>query len=151
MSELKTRIQSDMTAAMKARDELSLNTLRMTMTAIRNAEVSGKADRELTDQEVQDVVKKQAKQRAEAAEAFAGAGRKEQAQRERDEHEILARYLPEQLTDEELIQIIDGVFASGDFTDPKHMGVAMKAVKAEVGDRADGKTVATLVKQRLQG
>ncbi len=151
MSELKTRIQSDMKAAMKTRDEVALNTLRMTMTAIRNAEVSGKEDRELTDQEVQDVVKKQAKQRAEAAEAFANAGRDAQARRERDEHEILARYLPRQLSDEELTQIIDTVFASGDYTDPKHMGAAMKAVKAKVGDRADGKMIATLVKQRLQG
>ena len=105
VSELKERLRADLTTAMKARDELVKSTLRMTLTAIGNAEVAGTEARELSDDEVLQVIAKEAKKRAEAAEAFAGAGRDELAAQERAEGEVLARYLPQQLTDDELAAI----------------------------------------------
>ena len=151
MSTLKTRLEADMTAALKSRDELTLNTLRMALTAIKTVEVSGKQARDLTDDEVLKVIAKQAKQRKEAAEAFDAGGRTEQAQRERDEEKVLAEYLPKQLSSDELAAIIDEVFAEHGFSEPKQMGQAMKAVQAKVAGRADGKTVSGLVKARLAG
>ena len=102
MSTLKARLRDDLTAAMKARDELVKSTLRMTLTAVHNVEVAGTQARELDDAEVLQVITKEAKKRAESAEAFAAAGRDELAAQERAEGEILARYLPQQLGDEEL-------------------------------------------------
>ena len=102
MSTLKAQLRSDLTAAMKARDELVKATLRMTLTAIGNAEVAGTEARELDDAEVLKVIAKEAKKRAESAEAFTAAGRDELAAQERAEGEVLARYLPTQLTDDEL-------------------------------------------------
>ena len=149
MSSLKTRLESDMKTALKGRDELVLNTLRMTLTAVHTAEVSGKQKRELSDDEVLKVIAKQAKQREEAAEAFDAGGRAESAARERAEEEVLNRYLPKALSEDELTALIDEVFAEGGFTEQKQMGQAMKAVQAKVAGRADGKTVAALVKARL--
>jgi uncharacterized protein len=100
VSTLKAQLRSDLTAAMKARDELVKATLRMTLTAIGNAEVAGTEARELDDTEVLKVIAKEAKKRAESAEAFAAAGRDELAAQERAEGEVLARYLPTQLTDD---------------------------------------------------
>ena len=97
MSTLKVRLRDDLTAAMKARDELVKSTLRMTLTAVHNVEVAGTQARELDDAEVLQVITKEAKKRAESAEAFAAAGRDELAAQERAEGEILARYLPQQL------------------------------------------------------
>lgn len=149
MSSLKTRLESDMKTALKSRDELVLNTLRMVLTAVRTEEVSGKQERDLSDAEVLKVVAKQAKQREEAAEAFDAAGRTESAARERAEEEVLGRYLPKALSEAELIAIIDDVFAAEGFSEPRQMGQAMKAVQAKVAGRADGKVVAGLVKARL--
>ena len=98
---LKERLESDLRVAMKARDELVTSTLRMAITAVRNAEVAGKAARELSDEEILSVLTKEAKKRREAAEAFAGAGREAQAAKERAEEEVLAGYLPAQLSDDE--------------------------------------------------
>jgi uncharacterized protein YqeY len=151
MSTLKAQLEADMTAALKARDELVLNTLRMALTAIRTAETRGKQAQTLNDDEVLKVIAKQAKQRAEAAEAFDGGGRPEQAARERAEEEVLTRYLPQQLDEAELVEIIDEVFAEAGFSEPKQLGQAMKAVQAKVAGRADGKVVSALVKSRLAG
>lgn len=149
MSTLKAQLEADMTAALKGQDELVLNTLRMTMTAVRNAEVAGKQARELSDDEVRQVIAKQAKQRKEAAEAFDGAGRTEQADRERAEGRVLAGYLPQELSHAELATIVDEALSEGPYTQPSQMGPAMKAVQAKVAGRADGKTVAGMVKARL--
>ncbi|CAM3313927.1 GatB/YqeY domain-containing protein [Stackebrandtia soli] len=151
MSTLKARLEADMTRALKARDELVLNTLRMTLTAVKTAEVSGKQSRELTDDEVLKIIAKQAKQRTEAAEAFDAGDRPEQAARERAEGVVLAEYLPKQLSDDELSALVDEVFATEGFTGPADMGKAMKAVQAKVAGRADGKLVAGLVKAKLTG
>ncbi|GAA4917130.1 hypothetical protein LX16_3953 [Stackebrandtia albiflava] len=149
MSTLKAQLESDMTAALKSRDELVLNTLRMTLTAVRNAEVAGKTARELSDDEVLKVIAKQAKQRKEAAEAFDAGDRPEQAARERAEEAVLAGYLPQQLSEEEVTVVVDQVLTEGGFTEARQMGQAMKAVQAKVAGRADGKLVAGLVKARL--
>src|SRR6266516_5269655 len=101
MTTLKERLREDMTAALKGRDELTLATLRMVLTAVQTEEVAGAQARELSDDEVQAVVVREAQKRREAAEAFASAGRVELAERERAEGEVLARYLPTPLTDPE--------------------------------------------------
>src|SRR3954468_4571317 len=99
---LKGQLETDMRVAMKARDELVTSTLRMAIAAVRNAEVAGKAARELSEDEILSVLTKEAKKRREAADAFAGAGREAQAAKERAEEEVIAGYLPKQLSDEDL-------------------------------------------------
>ncbi|WP_432834377.1 GatB/YqeY domain-containing protein [Dactylosporangium sp. CA-092794] len=148
---LKARLQSDLHDAMKARDELVTSTLRMTLTAVRNAEVAGEAARELSDDEIMSVLTKEAKKRRDAAEAFAGAGREAQAAKERAEEEVIAGYLPKQLSDEELAGIVRDALAATGLSGPKSMGPAMKAAQAAVAGRAEGGRVAALVKAQLTG
>ena len=111
MSALKDRLQSDLTTAMKSRDELSAATLRMVLTAVTNEEVSGKQARQLSDEEVVTVLGREAKKRREAAEAYDAAQRPELAQRERDELAVITGYLPEQLDDAALAAIVDAAVA----------------------------------------
>ena len=156
MSTLKAQLRTDLTAAMKARDELVKATLRMTLTAIGNAEVAGTEARELSDAEVLQVITKEAKKRAESAEAFAGAGREELAAQERAEGEVLARYLPKQLTDDELAAIaqtaVDETAAElGERPGPRQMGQVMKRANAAAAGRADGGRVAAAVRALLAG
>ncbi|MGN6522316.1 MAG: GatB/YqeY domain-containing protein, partial [Actinomycetes bacterium] len=101
MSELKERLQSDLTGAIRSRNELTAATIRMALTAITNAEVAGTEARELTNDDVVAVLGKEAKKRREAAEAYDAAGRPELAERERAELGVLETYLPAQLSDEE--------------------------------------------------
>ena len=149
MSELADRMQQDLTQAMKARDQLKVATLRMAIAAVKEEAVSGAEARDLTDADVEKVLKTQVKRRDEAAEAFQAAGRSEQAQRELDERSILSAYLPAERGDDELEALVDDALATGGFSEPSQMGQAMKAVNAKVAGRADGKTVAALVKARL--
>ena len=154
MSELKERLRADLTTAMKARDELVKATLRMTLTAIGNAEVAGTEARELSDDEVLKVIAKEAKKRTESAEAFAAAGREELAAQERAEGEVLARYLPTQLDDDELTAIareaVEQTAAElGERPGPRQMGQVMKKATAAAGGRADGRRVAAAVKALL--
>ncbi|WP_314178139.1 GatB/YqeY domain-containing protein [Streptomyces winkii] len=152
MTKLKSRLQDDLTAAIKERDELRSATLRMTLTAISREEVSGKSARELSDDEVQKVITREAKKRREAAEAFADGGRAEQAERERAEGEVLADYLPKQLTDEELDALVGEAVAearAGGAEGPRAMGAVMKIVNPKVQGRAEGGRVAAAVKKRL--
>lgn len=151
MSELFDRMRNDMTAAMKARDSATLGALRLAVAAVMEASVAGDESKELSDDEVVTVITKAARKHEEAAEAFEGAGRPEQAAAERASHAVMARYLPAGLSSDELVAIVDAALAAGGFTTPKDMGAAMKAVNAEVAGRADGKTVAALVKERLAG
>ncbi len=106
MGELKDLLRADLTTAMKARDELRTATLRMLLTAVKNEEVAGKAARELDDAEVVAVLAREAKKRREAADAFADANRPDRAERERAEGEVIAEYLPTQLTDDELRDLV---------------------------------------------
>jgi uncharacterized protein YqeY len=149
MSALKDRLNADLTAAMKARDELVTATLRMALTAVRTEEVAGKAARELSDQEVLVVLAKEAKKRREAAEAFTSGNRPALAERERAEGTVLDRYLPVQLSDEELAGLVrEGLQESG-ISEITQLGKAMKAVQAKVAGRAEGGRVAAEVKRQL--
>ena len=125
-------------------------TLRMTLTAIGNAEVAGTEARELSDDEVLRVIAKEAKKRAESAEAFAGAGREELAAQERAEGEVLARYLPQQLSDDELA-VEETAADLGERPGPRQMGQVMKRANAAAAGRADGGRVAAAVKALLVG
>jgi uncharacterized protein len=156
VSELKERLRADLTTAMKARDEVVKATLRMTLTAIGTAEVAGTQARELSDDEVLRVITKEAKKRVESAEAFAAAGRDELAARERAEGEVLARYLPTQLTDDQLAAIartaVDETAAElGERPGPRQMGQVMKRANAAAAGRAEGGRVAAAVKALLTG
>jgi uncharacterized protein YqeY len=151
MSALKAQLEADLRESMKARDELLTSTLRMAIAAVRNAEVAGSAARELADDEVLTVLTREAKKRREAAEAFAGAGREESARKEEAEAAILARYLPEQLADAELADLVAGALAGGGFTSMAQMGPAMKAAKEAVGGKAEGGRIAAEVRRQLQG
>lgn len=154
MSTLKAQLRTDLTAAMKARDELVKSTLRMTLTAIGHAEVAGTEARELSDDEVLKVIAKEAKKRVESAEAFAAAGRAELAAQERAEGEILDRYLPTQLSEDELALIAataveEATAELGEKPGPRQIGQVMKKANAAAAGRADGGRVAAAVKALL--
>ncbi|MCU1497376.1 MAG: GatB/YqeY protein [Acidimicrobiales bacterium] len=148
---LADQIQADLTTAMKARDQLTTSVLRMALAGIKEARVSGDESRDLSDDDVLAVLAKEAKRREEAAQAFADGGRAESAAKERAERDVLARYLPAKMTDEELAALVDEALAEGGFSEPSQMGLAMKAAVAKVAGRADGKAVSAIVKARLAG
>ncbi len=149
---LKETLQSDLQAAIKSRDELTAATLRMSLTAITNAEVAGKQATQLTDDEVLLVLEKEAKKRRESALAYRDANRPELAEREDAELAVLATYLPQPLTEDEVSGIIDTAIAevaeSGK-TGMAAMGPVMQKVTAATRGRADGKTVSGIVRSRL--
>jgi uncharacterized protein len=151
MSELKERLRADLTTAMKARDQLRTGTLRMVLTAITNAEVGGKEARELSDDDVIGVLTSEAKKRREAAEAFDDGNRPELAAKERDESAILAEYLPDQLGDDDIRDIVTAAVESTGSAGAgmKAMGAVMGVVQPQVKGRADGKAVAAEVKRQL--
>ncbi|MEW1909383.1 GatB/YqeY domain-containing protein [Kitasatospora sp. NPDC085895] len=151
MTTLKQQLQEDLTAAIKARDELRSSTLRLTLAAVTSEEVAGRTKRELSDDEVLKVIVREAKKRREAAEAFENAGRAESAAQERAEGEVLAGYLPQQLSDEELASIVAEAVAESGASGPQAMGAVMKLVRPKVGDRAEGGRVAAAVKAALAG
>ncbi len=149
---LKQRLQDDLTTAIRARDELRSSTIRLTLAAITNEEVAGKTARELSDDEVLKVIAREAKKRREAAEAFAQGGRAESAERERAEGEVLAEYLPRQLTDEELSVLVAEAVAEAaaqGAEGPRAMGAVMKLANAKVAGRAEGGRVAAEVRRLL--
>ena len=149
MGSLKDRLNDDLHTAMKGRDELTTSTLRMALAAVRTAEVAGDAARALSDDEVLAVLTKEAKKRREAATAFAGAGRAEQAAKEQAEGEVIDRYLPKQLSDAEIAELVAGALAAGGFSGKAQMGPAMKAAQAAVAGRAEGGRVAAEVRRQL--
>lgn len=149
MAELKQQLRTDLTAAMRARDQVRTRTLRSALTAITNEEVAGHAARELSDDEVLKVLAREAKKRREAAEAFGSAGRADQAAAEQAEGKVLAGYLPAQLGDEELAQLVAGVIAETGASGMSSMGPVMKAVNPQVAGRAEGARVAAEVRKQL--
>ena len=149
MSALKDRLRADLTSAMKSRDELRTATLRMVLAAVSAEEVAGKEARELSDDEVLTVLRREAKRRREAAEAFAGAGRAEQADRERAEGEVVAGYLPAQLEDADLAALVADVITRTGAGGMKDMGRVMGAANAAVAGRAEGARVAAEVRRQL--
>jgi uncharacterized protein len=149
VSELKERLRHDLNAAMKARDAVTTATLRMTLTAITNEEVAGAAARELSDDEVLRVITREGRKRREAAAAYDSAGRSELAERERAEGQVLERYLPTQLDDAELAELVRAAVAEAGATTPRDMGAVMKVVQPRISGRADGKRVSDEVRRQL--
>jgi len=149
MSALKDRLRADLTTAMKARDGLRTATLRMALAAVSAEEVSGKEARELSDDEVQAVLRREAKKRREAADAFAEAGRTQQADRERAEGDVLAGYLPAQMEDADLAALVADVITQTGANGMKDMGKVMGAANKAVAGRADGSRVAAEVRRQL--
>jgi uncharacterized protein len=148
---LKQQLRTDLTDAMRQRDQVRLRTIRMALAAITTEEVAGDSAKDLSDDEVVKVLTREAKKRREAAEAFEGAGRADQAAAERAEGEVLSGYLPAQLSDEELGTIVDDAIASTGASDVKAMGQVMKVVTPQTAGRADGSRVAAEVRRRLSG
>ncbi len=146
---LKERLRNDLTEAIRSRDELTSGTIRMVLTAITNEEVSGKTARELTDAEVITVLSREAKKRREAAEAFDTGDRPEKAVLERSEGEVIAKYLPEQLSDEKLREMIAEAIAETGASGPAGMGLVMKVLSPKIAGKADGGTVSAAVKAAL--
>jgi uncharacterized protein YqeY len=151
VSELKDRLRADLTASMKARDALRSSALRMLLTSITNAEVAGKEQRELSDEDIIGVLSTEAKKRREAAEAYDEAGRSESAEKERAEAGIIAEYLPEQLDEAQIRDLVSETIASlgvgGDGT--RAMGRVMGTLQPKVKGRADGAAVAAEVRRQL--
>jgi uncharacterized protein len=151
MAGLKDRLRADLTAAMKARDGVRTRTLRMALTSVTNEEVSGSAAHELDDDDVLRLLAREARRRREAAEAFEAAGRADQAAAERAEDQILAEYLPAQLSDAELASIVADVIGETGASGMGAMGQVMKAVTPRVAGRAEGGRVAAEVRRALAG
>jgi len=151
VAELKERLRADLNAAMRARDQVRMRTLRMALTSITNEEVAGAAARDLTDDEIVKVLTREARKRREAAEAFSAAGRGDQAAAERAEGEVLAGYLPAQLSDDELAALVDAAIAETGASGMASMGQVMKTVTPRIAGRADGARVAAEVRRRLSG
>jgi uncharacterized protein YqeY len=149
---LKARLRSDLTDSMRARDAIRSSTIRMVLTAVQVEEVSGTVARELTDPEVTTVLGREAKKRREAATAYDDAGRAELAERERAELAVLATYLPEQMSDEDLSALVAeevAAAAAAGSTGKAAMGVVMKGVKPRVAGKAEGGKVAAEVRRQL--
>jgi uncharacterized protein len=149
---LKEQLRADLTDAIRSRDELRRSALRMVLTAISKAEVAGKELRTLSDDEVVGVIRSELGKRREAAGIYDDAGRTELANRERDEAEVLAKYLPPELDDHALRAVIAEEVArtsEGGVSGPKAMGAVIKAVRARVGAQAEGSRIAAEVRSAL--
>ena len=151
MSELKDRLRADLTASMKARDEVRCSTLRMVLTAITNAEVAGKEHRELTDDDIVGVLSTEAKKRREAAAAFSDGGRTEMAAKETAEAAVIADYLPAQLSEQEIADLVTSAIVQAGVAGEgmKAMGKVMGMITPQVKGRADGAAVAAEVRRQL--
>lgn len=152
MSTLKEQLQADLTAAIRAQDSVVSGTLRMALAAITNEEVAGKAAKVLTDDEVVTVLTKEGKKRREAIEAYVAANRQDLADKEAAELTVLEKYLPEQLSEAELADLIAAAVAEAKASGAegmKAMGVVMKVLQPKVNGRADGSAVAAAVKAAL--
>jgi uncharacterized protein YqeY len=149
MSALKDRLRDDLTSSIKARDSIRSGTLRMVLTAVTNAEVSGKQARELTDDDVLGVLTSEAKKRREAAEAFDAGHRPELADKERAEAAVLAEYLPEPIGEDEVRAIVTAAIEQTGADGMKAMGQVMGVVQPQVKGRADGAVVAAEVRRQL--
>jgi uncharacterized protein YqeY len=150
---LKVRLRSDLTTAIKARDKVRSGTIRMVLTAINEAEVAGAQAVELSEQQVLDVVIREAKKRREAEEAYAAAGRAELAEKERAESAVLAAYLPSQLGADEISEIVARVIAETGAAElgARGMGKVMAQVTPQTKGKADGAAVAAEVRRQLAG
>jgi uncharacterized protein YqeY len=146
---IKETLQANLTEAIRSRDEIVSGTIRMVLTAITNEEVSGKEARVLTDAEIITVLSREAKKRREAAEAFADAGRTDKAALEKAEGEVIAKYLPEQMSEDEIKKLIAAAIAQTGASGSGDMGKVMGVIKGQTAGKADGGTVSGLVKEAL--
>jgi uncharacterized protein YqeY len=146
---IKEQLKKDLTEAILGRDEITSGTIRMVLTAITNEEVAGKEARVLSDEEVITVLSREAKKRREAAEAFESAGRADKSALEKSEGEVIAKYLPAQLSEADIAAIIAEAIASTGAQGPGDMGKVMGAVKPKIAGKADGGLVSALVKAAL--
>jgi uncharacterized protein len=144
---LRDQIATDMRAAMKAREQTALETLRMVVTSMKNLQVE--RGHELADDEVLEVIGREAKRRKESIEAFSSAGRQELADREAAQLAVLQTYLPDQLSEQDLAALVDEAIAETGATSAREMGQVMKALMPKVKGRADGNAVSAAVKARL--
>ena len=151
MSELKDRLRSDLTAAIRGRDEVATATLRMALAALTTEEVAGSEARELSDDEVLKVLARESKKRREAAEAFGSAGREELAERERAEGTVLERYLPTQLDDAAVTELVTAAIAETGASGMQQMGAVMRVAQQKAAGQADGKRLSTEVRRQLSG
>ena len=149
MAELKDRLRADLNDAIRSRDQVRLRTLRLALTSITNEEVAGASARDLSDEEIVKVLTREARKRREAAEAFGAAGRPEQAAAERAEGDVLAGYLPAQLGDDELAELVAASISETGSTGMNSLGQVMKTLTPRVAGRADGARVAAEVRRRL--
>ena len=148
---LKETLKSDLTEANRSSNKVVSGTIRMVLTAITNEEVSGKEARVLTDDEIITVLSREAKKRREAAEEFAKAGRADKAAEEKAEGEVIAKYLPAQLSEDDVKKLIAAAIASTGAAGPADMGKVMGAIKPQIAGKADGSMVSSLVKAALAG
>ena len=146
---IKEQLKKDLTEAIRGRNEITSGTIRMVLTAITNEEVAGKEARVLSDEEVITVLSREGKKRCEAAEAFENAGRADKAALEKSEGEVIAKYLPAQLSEADIAAIIADAIASTGAQGPGDMGKVMGAVKPKIAGKADGGLVSALVKAAL--
>jgi len=147
---LKSRIDSDLKAAMLSGDKQRANALKLLKSAILYKEVElGVREAGLEDEQAIDVLTKEAKKRAEAADMYENAGRVEQSEGEKFELAVISEYLPEQLSDDELILVVEAAIAEAGEVTIKDMGRIIGAVKGKVGSSADGGRIAQLVKEKL--
>ena len=148
---IKEQLQSDLTEAIRSRNEIVSGTIRMVLTSIRNEEVSGKEERTLADAEIITVLTREAKKRREAAEAFADAGRADKAELEKAEGEVIAKYLPAQMSEDDVKKLVAAAIAQSGAAGPGDMGKVMGILKPQVAGKADGGLVSGLVKAALAG
>ncbi len=148
---IKEQLQSDLTEAIRSRNEIVSGTIRMVLTSIRNEEVSGKEERTLADAEIITVLTREAKKRREAAEAFADAGRVDKAELEKAEGEVIAAYLPAQMSEDDVKKLVAAAIAQTGAAGPGDMGKVMGVLKPQVAGKADGGLVSGLVKAALAG
>jgi uncharacterized protein YqeY len=148
---LKETLKSDLTEAIRSSNKVVSGTIRMVLTAITNEEVSGKEARVLTEDEIITVLSREAKKRREAADEFAKANRPDKSAEEKAEGEVIARYLPAQLTEEDVKKLIAAAIASTGAAGPGDMGKVMGAIKGQIAGKADGSLVSSLVKAALAG
>ena len=146
---LKEKLQSDLTAAIRSQDSVKSGTIRMLLAAITNEEVAGKSAKVLSDAEVITVLSREAKKRREAVEAYTNAKRDDLANKEKDEAAIITLYLPEQLSEADIKQLISEAIAQTNAAGPAGMGLVMKVLQPKIAGKADGGLVSSLVKAAL--
>ena len=146
---IKGKLQTDLTQAIRSRDEVKSGTIRMLLAAITNEEVAGKAAKVLSDAEIITVLSRESKKRREAVEAYTQAKRDDLANKEKAEAAVIAQYLPEQLSEEEIKALIQQAIASTNAAGPSGMGLVMKQLQPKIAGKADGGLVSAMVKVAL--